>query len=619
MTRTFGVAGLVVVVLLSLLAAPAAAQPNLAGQWSSVPALPFYPVHVALLPTGQVMLWPGDGGISGNDPRMWDPATATTTPLTKPGYDIFCAGHTVLGDGRVFVAGGHIQNNVGLPNASAYDALTNTWTPLPAMNAGRWYPTSITLANGSPLVVSGSIDNTMGVNRLPQVLDLVSGTWRSLTNAQLGLPLYPQMFLAPNGQVFNPGPSQTTRYLNTAGAGAWTVVGNRQFGDRNHGSAVMYADGKVLVMGGGDPPTRTAEVIDLNAPVPTWRLVGQMAHARRQTNAVLLPDGKVLVTGGTSGAGFNNASTPVFPAELWDPVTETWTTLASAQIPRLYHSAALLLPDGRVLTTGGNGYPDTEVYSPPYLFQGARPSIATAPATVALGQSFFVETPDAAEINSVTLIRLGSVTHTVNMNQRISRLSFTQTAGGLNVVAPTNANLAPLGHYMLFVVNGNGVPSVAQIVHLTPGPGGTTPTVSIDDATVTEGNTGSVSAIFTVSLSAPSNQAVTVQYATANGTATAGSDYTAISGTLTFTAGQLTHTITVPVLGDTVVEPNETFVVNLSDPDQCHARRWPGHRDHPRQRWPHALDRQRDGDRGQHRHDQRRLHRQPVDRAAARR
>ncbi len=288
--------------------------------------------------------------------------------------------------------------------------------------------------------------------------------------------------------------------------------------------------------------------------------------ARRQTNAVLLPDGKVLVTGGTSGAGFNNAARRCFPAELWDPVTETWTTMASAQIPRLYHSAALLLPDGRVLTTGGNGYPDTEVYSPPYLFQGARPSIATAPATVALGQSFFVETPDAAEINSVTLIRLGSVTHTVNMNQRISRLSFTQTAGGLNVVAPTNANLAPLGHYMLFVVNGNGVPSVAQIVHLTPGPGGTTPTVSIDDATVTEGNTGSVSAIFTVSLSAPSNQAVTVQYATANGTATAGSDYTAISGTLTFTAGQLTHTIAVPVLGDTVVEPNETFVVNLSDP-----------------------------------------------------
>ena len=98
-----------------------------------------------------------------------------------------------------------------------------------------------------------------------------------------------------------------------------------------------------------------------------WRI------ARRQINAVLLPDGKVLVTGGTSGAGFNNATTPVFPAELWDPVAETWTTMASAQIPRLYHSAALLLPDGRVLTTGGNGYPETEVYSPPVPVQGHAP------------------------------------------------------------------------------------------------------------------------------------------------------------------------------------------------------------------------------------------------------
>jgi hypothetical protein len=773
MTRTFGVAGILAVVLVSLLAGPAAAQPNVVGQWASVPALPFFPVHVSLLPSGQVMLWPGDQGISGNDPRLWDPATATTTPLTKPGYDIFCSGHTILADGRVFVAGGHIQNNVGLPNASAYDATTNTWTAFPAMNAGRWYPTATTLANGDALVASGSIDNTIGVNRLPQVLEVATGTWRNLTNAQLGLPLYPQMLLAPNGRVFNPGPSQTTRYLNTSGTGAWTSVGNRQFGDRNYGSAVMYDDGKVLVMGGGDPPTRTAEVIDLNAPSPTWRLVGQMAIARRQINAALLPDGKVLVTGGTSGAGFNNASTPVFPAEMWDPVTETWTTMASAQIPRLYHSAALLLPDGRVLTTGGNGFPQTEVYSPPYLFKGARPTITTAPSDVEYGQSFFVGTPDAASVTSVTLIRLGSVTHAFNMNQRISKLSFTQTSGGLDVVAPTSANLAPIGHYMLFVVNGNGVPSVAEIVHLAPDPGpatlvaaypfeegagtttadvsgnghpgtlvgatwttagkygkaialnGTTqyvrvdapgaptgdfswmvwarptslagwrglleiqtaasagielaldagrpqvwsngllritagstlpvntwshvaltragstltayvngagvgtaiepavfnwgscpfligadadsgctgllnghfpgqldevriydralsateiqaamntplvsipPTVSIGDATATEGNTGSVGAVFTVSLSAAGTQTVTVQYATANGTAMAGSDYTAASGTVTFAPGEVAKTVSVAVLGNTVIEPTETFVVNLSSP-----------------------------------------------------
>src|SRR4030095_4838703 len=225
----------------------------------------------------------------------------------------------------------------------------------------------------------------------------------------------------------------------------------------------------------GDPPTQTAEVISLSALTPAWRAVGQMAIARRQINATLLPDGRVLVTGGSSGAGFNNTATPVFPAELCAPVTETWTTMDSATIPRLYHSAALLLPDGRVLTTGGNGYPDTEVYSPPYLFKGARPTITTAPATVTYGQSFFVGTPDGASVASVSLIRLGSVTHAFNMNQRVSRVALTTTHRGLDVVAPSSANLGRVGHYMLFIVNANGVPSVAEIMSLAPDLGPVTP------------------------------------------------------------------------------------------------------------------------------------------------
>src|SRR5712664_3651531 len=156
---------------------------------------------------------------------------------------------------------------------------------------------------------------------------------------------------------------------------------------------------------------------------------------------------------------------------MWDPATERWTTMASAQTPRLYHSTALLLPDGRVFTSGGNNYPQVELYSPPYLFAGARPTIISAPADVVPGQSFFVGTPDAAGIARVTWIRLGSVTHAFDMNQRFSALGFSQAAGGLNVVPPLDTNLAPRGHYMLFVLNGNGVPSVAKIVRLQSGTG----------------------------------------------------------------------------------------------------------------------------------------------------
>ena len=413
-------------------------------------------------------------GIPGADPRLWDPATGTTAalPLPRPGYNLFCSGHTFLADGRLFFAGGHIDNSVGPPNASTYDAAANVWAPGPNMNAGRWYPTTTTLANGDVVVVSGDVNTVVGVNLLPQVFQAssgTSGTWRDLTNALLNLDLYPWMHLARNGKVFNAGPSQTTRYLDTSGTGAWTPVATRTSGYRDYGSSVMYDDGKVLVMGGGDPPTRTAAVIDLNAATPSWQSAGSMAFARRQLNATLLPNGKVLVTGGTYGPGFNNLSTPVYAAEIWDP-TEGWTTMASAQTPRLYHSAALLLPNGRVLTTGGDNQPEVEVYSPPYLFApGPRPTIASAPAAVSYGQSFFVETPDAASIAKVTWIRLSSVTHAFNQNQRINRLSFTQAAGGLNVVPPSNPNLAPPGHYMLFLLNGNDVPSVARIVRLTPG------------------------------------------------------------------------------------------------------------------------------------------------------
>jgi hypothetical protein len=448
---------------------PATATPGtdpraVVGEWTLLATpLSHNSTALHLLPTGMVLFY--GGATTGPDTRLWDPATATTSLIPLPGFNVFCSGHAFLADGRLLIAGGHIENGVGLPYSSTYDAVSNVWAPVPNMNAGRWYPTATTLANGDVLVVSGEIDAAGGVNRLPEVFQAASGIWHGLTGAELGLDLYPWMHLAPNGKVFNSGPTQTTRYLDTSGTGTWTPLATRSR-YRSYGSSVMYDDGKVLVMGGGDPPTNSAEVIDLNAAIASWRLVGSMAIARRQLNATLLPDGKVLVTGGTSGPGFNNTSTPVFVTEMWDPATELWTTMASAQVSRLYHSAALLLPDGRVLSTGGDGITQVEVYSPPYLFTGARPTITSAPAAVSYGQTFFVETPDTASIAKVTWIRLPSVTHAFDQNQRINRLSFAAAPGGLNIVAPSDANLAPPGHYMLFLLDGNGAPSIARIVRI---------------------------------------------------------------------------------------------------------------------------------------------------------
>jgi hypothetical protein len=310
-------------------------------------------------------------------------------------------------------------------------------------------------------------------NTLPQVWQS-SGVWRSLTGANMALPLYPWMLLAPNGKVFYAGPDTGTWFLDTNGTGAWTAGRASNFGFRDYGSAVMYDVGKVMITGGGQP-TNTTEVTDLNSPTPAWRYVGSMAYARRQMNATILPDGKVLATGGTTSPGFNDATGSVYAAEMWDPATENWTVMASMQERRLYHSTAVLLKDGRVLSAGGGqpagggtdtDHPNAEIYSPPYLFRGARPTITSAPVSAGYGQTFFVQTPNATSIAQVTLVRLSSVTHAFNENQRFNRLNFTQAAGGLNVTAPANGNVCPPGHYMMFILNGSGVPSVASIINI---------------------------------------------------------------------------------------------------------------------------------------------------------
>jgi hypothetical protein len=213
-------------------------------------------------------------------------------------------------------------------------------------------------------------------------------------------------------------------------------------------------------------------VLDMNAPTPAWRSTAPMNNARAYGNLTLLPDGTVLASGGMTGSDGIDLTKAVLPTEIWNPDTETWTQVASLHIGREYHSTALLLPDGRVLMAGGGQLPGTaavnqtnaEIYSPPYLFKGTRPTITNAPSLVQYGSSITVTTPDAASITKVSLVRLPSVTHAFDQNQRFQFLNFTANAGSLTVQAPANGNLAPAGHYMLFVVNSNGVPSVASIV-----------------------------------------------------------------------------------------------------------------------------------------------------------
>jgi len=317
------------------------------------------------------------------------------------------------------------------------------------------------------------------------------------------------MFLAPNGKVFYAGEATQSRYLDATGTGQWSVVAKSST-NRDYGSAVQYGDGKILIVGGGNPPTATAEVIDLNAPNPAWRTVGSMAYPRRQLNATLLPTGQVLVTGGTSGKGFNDLTSPVLAAELWDPTSENWTTLANQTGYRGYHSVALLLPDATVLVAGGDPNLSTaQIFSPPYLFNGPRPIISSAPNEVSYGSTFSVGTASSTSITQVTWLRLGSVTHAFNQDQRFNNLSFSTSSTQLNVTAPANPNLAPPGYYMMFLINSAGVPSTATIIHLDA-QNNSSPPVTLSPSSIFVPNTvvGTQSAGETASLT--NNQTVPV-------------------------------------------------------------------------------------------------------------
>lgn len=450
------------------------ANPAVAGSWSQPLTWPLVSIHASLLPNGKVIAWANTNVAGSAQAQVWDPATGAFTLVPNNTTNIFCSGHSFLPDGRLLVTGGErLVNNDGEIHSNIFDFRTNSWSRGPDMNAGRWYPSNTTLANGEVLVISGTIDRFVGVNPLPQVFRS-NGEWRNLTGAETrSIQLYPWTVLAPDGRVFNAGPDRFTSYLDTTGTGSWSSGPTSNFGYRDYGSVVMYDEGRLMIVGGGTP-TNTAEVIDLRSSAG-WRSVTSMAHARRHLNATVLPDGKVLVTGGTSGGGFNNAFGAVLAAEMWDPSTERWTLMASMRVRRIYHSIALLLPDGRVLAAGG-GIPsapegdfdhlDAEIYSPPYLFRGERPVITNAPSNIDYGDSFLVKTPDRREIESVSLVRLSSVTHAFNMEQRFTRLDFLVKKKGVMVSAPANRNVCPPGYYMLFILNGEGVPSVARIVRL---------------------------------------------------------------------------------------------------------------------------------------------------------
>jgi hypothetical protein len=415
---------------------------------------------------------------------------------------MFCNGMVVLPDGRVFIDGGTLQYDpfTGESKSSVFDPSTNAFRDVQNMADGRWYPTVTSLGDGRVMTFSG-LRETGGTNNTVEFYTDGSG-WSQEYPAGWTPPLYPRMHLLPNGEVFYSG-SGTSSALFDPSTASWTrnVATTNYSGNRTYGTSVLLPltpannyDPKIVIMGGHSPATNTTEIIDMGAAAPKWVYGLNMSQKRIEMNAVILADGRVLALGGS--VNDEDTSSLSLNADLFDlstvnlnsnpPNLGTVSSAGANATERLYHSVALLLPDATVWLAGGNPargtYNNTmEIYQPPYLFNSSggaatRPTISSAPSSIAYGNAFTLQTPDAASISSAVLVRNGTVTHAFGMDQRLVDMSFTAGAGSLNVTAPPNGNIAPPGYYMLFILNSSGVPSIARMVQLGQ-QAGSSPTV----------------------------------------------------------------------------------------------------------------------------------------------
>ncbi len=453
------------------------------GTWSSVYNWPLIPIHAVLLPDGRLLTYGTDA--AGNQTGafiydVWSPNQgAAGGHMTLPngtGTDTFCSAQVVLptASGDTVIAGGDTfdgteTTNTGNDNSVLFSRASSTLSSGPNMNRPRWYGTMTTLMDGTTYIQGGRGGGDRAEVRASD------GTFH-LLNSLDTTPYdwyYPRNWVAPDGRLFGYDVYGHMWYIDPTGDGS--IVGLPQLAAANRGvdsSAAMFAPGKVLQFGGESNGSVVIDITGGGTPVVT--VSGAMSTQRRYVTATLLPNGKVLATGGSSVA--NQLTDVNLAAEIWDPATGAWTLGASEAVPRLYHSQAILLPDASVLV-GGGGAPgpltnlNVETYYPPYLFTAdgklaPRPAILSAPDSVAKGQSFNVGYGNATSIAKVALVKTGSVTHNWNMDQRYVPLTFSATGTTLSVQMPARTTDTPPGYYLLFLLNASGVPSVGKIVRV---------------------------------------------------------------------------------------------------------------------------------------------------------
>ncbi|MFJ8006541.1 galactose oxidase-like domain-containing protein [Streptomyces fagopyri] len=483
------------------------------GRWDVLPTQnPVRSMHSVVLNNGKVLLIAGSGNSEENfeagtfTSAVYDPVKGTYKVIPTP-KDMFCSGHVQLADGRVLVmsgnkafpvAGGHGYE--GYKESYVFDPVTETYSRTNDLNDGHWYPSATELGNGDVISFGGLREDSTG-SVTAERWSAAQQRWLPFTQVAQTWSywgLYPAMILMQDGRLFYSGshvfgdgtPGTGSAIYDYEANTVTAVPGLRNKDERDQSASVLLPpaqDQKVLTLGGGNidsnpDANRLTDVIDLKAANPAYTTGPQIpqgtvdlgggkvpetgGQGKMYVSAVLLPDGKVLETGGA----LHNRAGPVFEASIFDPASSTFDPVAADPEARGYHSSAFLLPDGRVMATGdnpGNGTwnHDVSLYTPPYLLKGTRPAITSLIDNEWVygdTQRITVDRP----VVKAELIRPAAVTHSSDPNQRFVDLPLSVDGDNVDLNVTSNPSLAPPGWYVLFAVDANGVPSVARWVHL---------------------------------------------------------------------------------------------------------------------------------------------------------
>ncbi|GAA0953292.1 galactose oxidase-like domain-containing protein [Actinocorallia libanotica] len=483
-------------------------------------------MHTVVLNNGKVLLIAGSGNNAQNfaagsfESMLYDPATGKYRKIKTP-VDMFCAGHVQLSDGRVLIMGGTkkysandtgYQGWLGEDKAYVFDPKDNKYHRTNDMSDGHWYPSATILGNGDVYSVGGYAadyqNNYQYVSRVAELFKYnkkskTGGAWlpaNKVAQSNINWSTYPALILMQNGKLFYSGSSvfghpvignSNDNYTHNEGnflsAGIFDykkknsfkeVPGLSQKWARDQSASVLLPPAqrqKVMTMGGMDfsqdgPGVAHAhtDIVDLNAANPKYKRGPDLNAAKVYVSAVLLPDGKVFETGGS----YANRTQYVREAAMFDPKKpNAWTAMAADKVGRTYHNSAVLLPDGRVLASGSNpisNFYETRIsiYSPPYLFKGARPKIQSVSKKYwSYGGGYTFKTN--RKIKTAWLMRPGAVTHSSDPNQRaVAPEKLTVKGNTVKFKLTNNPNIAPPGWYMLFATDAQGVPSVAKWVHV---------------------------------------------------------------------------------------------------------------------------------------------------------